>query len=182
MAARPHLVLRADDILSFQLPTAQHYLSQEILSSDNSGLHDSFLNRGTVRPHSALGGGTHPRHDEIYYVLSGHGSIRLGGNPDSGEGAQTYLVQEGSVVYIPANTFHALVNDSEHDLIFLTIWPQVTGPGDNGMHDERIKAWGAAFRLKDGCEVHETFEGVYVSDASRGWNPLVGAPQTAPLA
>src|SRR5262245_21559281 len=104
VAGRPHLVLHGDHIQPFQFPSAQHYLSQEILSSHNSGLHDSFLNRGTVRPHCALGGGAHPRHDEIYYILSGHGSIRLGGTPDSGTGARTYLVQAGSVAYIPANT------------------------------------------------------------------------------
>ena len=143
--------------------------------------HDSFLNRGTLRPHHALGGGAHPRHDEIYYILSGHGSLRLGGHPDSGDGAQTYLVQAGSVAYIPASTFHALTNDSDHDLIFLTIWPHATGPGYNDMHDQRIKAWGTAFRLKDGCKAHDTVEGVFVSDISHSWNPLVEAPQPLPL-
>jgi len=35
-AATRHLVLRADDIMAFQLSHAQHYLSQEILSSENT--------------------------------------------------------------------------------------------------------------------------------------------------
>jgi mannose-6-phosphate isomerase-like protein (cupin superfamily) len=172
MAARPHLVLRADDVLPFQVPEAPHYLSQEILSSANSGVHDSFLNRGTLRAHHALGGSAHPRHDEIYYVLTGRGTLRLGGDPHSGAGAATYQVQEGTVVYIPANTFHAIANDSDHDLIFLTIWPQATGPGDNGIHDARVAAWGTAFRLQDGRELNHSEQGAYVTEAPRGWNPL----------
>ncbi len=177
MAATRHLVVRTDDIMAFQLPHAQHYLSQEILSSENTGLYDSFLNQGTLRPRSALGGGAHPHHDEIYYVISGRGSIRLGGDPGTGDGAETYLVEPGTVVYIPANTFHALRNDSDHDIVFLTIWPQRTGPGDNGMHDERIQAWGAAFRVKDGCQVQETAQGVFVTEPDRHWSPLVTSPQ-----
>lgn len=171
-AARPHLVLRADDVLPFQVPEAPFYLSQEILSSANTGLHDSFLNRATLRPHNALGGSAHPEHDEVYYVLSGHGSLRLGGDPVSGKGAANYQVQAGTVVYIPANTFHGIANDSDHDLIFLTIWPQSTGPGANGIHDARVEAWGTAFRLQDGRELRETDQGQYVTDAPRGWNPL----------
>ncbi len=177
MADRRHLVLRADDVMSFQVPHAHQYLSQEILCCDNTGLHDGYLNRGTLRPHSALGGGAHPKHDEIYVVLRGHGSIRLGGDPKTGGGAETYLVEEGSVVYIPASTFHALRNDSDHDIVFLTIWPQATRPGDNDMHDERVREWGTAFRLKEGCEQHETAQGIFVTDTSRGWNPLVADAQ-----
>ncbi|MBV9327650.1 MAG: cupin domain-containing protein [Chloroflexi bacterium] len=176
MADQRHLVLRADDILAFQVPHAEYYLSQEILCSENTGLHDGFLNRGTLRPHSAIGGGAHPKHDEIYYVLSGHGTIRLGGDPTSGDGAEVFRVEEGSVVYIPANTFHALRNDSDHDVVFLTIWPQATRAGDNDVHDERVRVWGAAFRLRDGCAQHQTQQGTFVTDRARGWNPLVDTP------
>ncbi len=173
MVAPRHLVLRADDIKSLQLPQAQQYLSQEILSSDNSGLWPGYLNRGTLRPHSGLGGGAHPRHDEIYYVLSGFGTIRLGGDPRTGEGAETYRVEAGSVIYIPANTFHAIRNDSDRDVVFLTIWPQPVGPGDNDMHDKRVEMWGSAFRVNEGCEVHQTTHGMYVTHPQRGWDPLV---------
>ncbi len=113
----------------------------------------------------------------IYYVICGRGSIRLGGDPRTGDGAESYLVEAGSVVYIPANTFHALRNDSDHDIVFLTIWPQRTGPGENDMHDERVRAWGAAFRVKDGCQMQETAQGVFVTEPDRHWNPLVTSPQ-----
>jgi hypothetical protein len=36
MADRRHLALRADDILAYQVPQAQYYLSQEILCSENT--------------------------------------------------------------------------------------------------------------------------------------------------
>jgi mannose-6-phosphate isomerase-like protein (cupin superfamily) len=182
MAVRPHLVLRADDIMAFQVPQTQQYLSQEILNSENTGLHDGYLNRGTLRPRSALGGSAHPNHDEIYYILSGRGTVSLGGNPRSGEDAETYLIEEGSVVYIPANTFHALRNDSDHDLVLLTVWPQRIGPGDNGLHDGRIREWGTAFRLNDGCEINETPQGMYVTDSTRNWNPLLRAVDPASIA
>jgi mannose-6-phosphate isomerase-like protein (cupin superfamily) len=126
-----------------------------------------------LRPRSALGGSAHPNHDEVYYILRGRGTLDLGGDPQTGHGAETYLVEEGSVVYIPADTFHALRNDSDHDLVILTIWPQPIRPGDNGLHDGRLKEWGTAFRLNDGCEVHETPQGRYVTDPTRNWNPLL---------
>jgi mannose-6-phosphate isomerase-like protein (cupin superfamily) len=173
MVATRHLVLRADDVQPLQVPHAPQYLSQEILNSDNTGLWPGYLNRGTLRPHSALAGSAHPGHDEIYYMISGFCTIRMGGDPRSGDGAETYRLEAGMVVYIPANTFHALRNDSDHDVVFLTIWPQPVGPGDNDMHDRRVELWGSAFRVNEGCEVHETAQGVYVAHPARGWDPLV---------
>ena len=127
---------------------------------------------GLMRMKAGTGAEAHSHPNEQWiYVLEGTFHATIGGKEID--------VTPGSVVYIPANTFHALRNDSDHDIVFLTIWPQPTAPGDNGMHDERIKAWGAAFRVKAGCQVQETAQGVFVTEPDRHWNPLLPLPQPA---
>jgi quercetin dioxygenase-like cupin family protein len=39
--------------------------------------------------------------------------VDLGGDPDTGVGGKTYRLREGSVVMIPAGTFHRLRNDTD---------------------------------------------------------------------
>lgn len=167
-----HLVLRADDVQPFQSPSDNQYLSQEILCSDNSGLYDGFLNRGTVRPRHTLAGGAHPDNDEIYYVESGHAWIDLGGDPTTGAGCEAFWLEPGMVVYIPANTYHSLRNESDHDLVILTIWPCEPTPGANGIKEARRAAWGTSFRVRSGLVLEKSEHGQYVSQPSTGWSPL----------
>jgi len=49
----------------------------------------------------------------------------------------------------------------------LTIWPQPTAPGDNGMHDERIKACAMCY-------------GPVVTDAGK-LKPLKALPTQSPM-
>src|SRR5258707_751551 len=71
MATNRHLVLRADDIMAFQLPHAQHYLSQEILGSENTAMHDSFLNQGALIEEAIVHGSVFAAEDLLGEVVLG---------------------------------------------------------------------------------------------------------------
>jgi mannose-6-phosphate isomerase-like protein (cupin superfamily) len=168
---RAHLVLRADDIEPYAHPGEPAYLSQHILGRESAGVHDLLLNQGRVRAHMGLGGGNHPDNDEIYYAVSGQSWVDLGGDPVSGEGSTTYRLEPGMVTMIPAGTFHRLRNDWDEDFVLLTIWPQPSVEGANGIHDERLKEWGTGFRLRAGRELVETGDQSRVVEAGAGWDP-----------
>jgi mannose-6-phosphate isomerase-like protein (cupin superfamily) len=169
---RPHLVLRADDIEPFVHPAEPVYASQHILGRDSAGIHDLLLNQGTVRARSGLGGGNHPDNDEVYYAVRGTAWVDLGGDPTTGDGSTTYRLEPGMVAWIPAGTFHRLRNDQDEDFVLLTIWPQPSVEGANGIHDERLKAWGTGFRLREGCGLVTEGDGSRVVESSAGWDPI----------
>ena len=169
---KPYLVLQADDVLPFVHPAEPGYRSQHILGSETTGTHDLLLNRGTVVAGTGLTGTNHPDNDEIYYIVSGQAVVDLGGEPNHGEGCLTYQVDPGMIVFIPAGTFHRLRNDSDTDLVILTIWPQPSVPGANGIHDERLREWGTGFRLRDGRELRTDGGASRVVEPGAGWDPL----------
>ena len=93
----------------------KEYESRMILDHVITGRDDVIqINHGTVKAGYALGGATHEE-DEIYYILSGHGKLKL--NDDVVD------VSANQVIFIPAGCFHALDNrDSDEDLCILTFW------------------------------------------------------------
>jgi mannose-6-phosphate isomerase-like protein (cupin superfamily) len=93
------------------------------------------INHGTVKAGFALDGATHEA-DEIYYILSGHGCIRLGD--------EVRDVNPDQVVFIPAGSFHALDNrKGKEDLKILTIWKDYRF---NDGYEARMKRWGKSFK------------------------------------
>ena len=150
------LVIKGDDIEPFVHPDDPAYQSQHVLGNETTGLHDLLLNRGTVAPRAGLGGGNHPDNDEIYYGVSGVCAVDLGGDPNTGEGGETFDIGPDSVVFIPAGTFHRLRNESDQPFVLLTIWPQPAARGANGIHDRRLDDWGTGFRLRPDLELVQT--------------------------
>ena len=96
------------------------------------------MNHGTVKAGYALGGAAHEE-DEIYYILSGHGKLKLDD--------EIIDVAPDQVIFIPAGCFHALDNrDSEEDLCILTFWKDWRF---NDAYEARLKAWGKSFKTVD---------------------------------
>jgi len=93
------------------------------------------MNHGTVKAGFALDGAKHDA-DEIYYILSGHGKIKLD--------AEIKEVCPDQVIFIPAGCFHALDNRmGKEDLKILTIWKDYRF---NDGYEARIKRWGKSFK------------------------------------
>lgn len=171
----PSLVIRTDDIMPFTHPGEPSYHSQHVLGKETTGRHDLLLNQGTVDPQHGLGGGNHPDNDEIYYIVRGRTLIDLGGDPTTGEGHETFRLEAGMVVFIPTGVFHRLRNDTDEPLVILTIFPQPSVTGANGIHDERLATWGTGFRLRDGRELVVGGDVARVVSPDESWDPLITA-------
>ena len=168
-----YLVIRTDDIEPFTHPGDPAYHSQHVLGEETTGRHDLLLNQGTVDPHQGLGGGNHPDNDEIYYIVSGTTLVDLGGDPDDGDGHETFRLVPGMVVFIPAGVFHRLRNDNDEPLVILTIWPKPSVAGANGIHDERLETWGTGFRLRTGRKLISGAGSARVVAPEEHWDPIV---------
>jgi len=96
------------------------------------------INHGTVKAGYALGGAAHEE-DEIYYILSGKGKLRLDD--------KIIDVYADQVIFIPAGCFHALDNSqSSEDLKILTFWRDYRF---NDAYEERMRLWGKSFKTID---------------------------------
>lgn len=117
----------------------KEYESRMILDHVITGRDDVIqINHGTVKAGYALGGATHEE-DEIYYILSGHGKLKLD--------EKTVDVSANQVIFIPAGCFHALDNrDSDEDLCILTFWRDWRF---NDAYETRLKLWGKSFKTID---------------------------------
>ncbi|MBQ7206222.1 MAG: cupin domain-containing protein [Lentisphaeria bacterium] len=96
------------------------------------------INHGTVKAGCALDGATHEA-DEIYYILSGEGLIKLDDKIEK--------VVPDQVIFIPAGCFHALDNrGGKEDLKILTFWKDYRF---NDAYEVRMKLWGKSFKTID---------------------------------
>ena len=117
----------------------QEYESRMILDHVITGRDDVIqINHGTVKAGYALGGGTHDE-DEIYYILSGKGKLKLDD--------KIIDVASGEVIFIPAGCYHALDNrESDEDMCILTFWRDWRF---NEAYETRVKLWGKSFKTVD---------------------------------
>lgn len=61
----------------------------------------------------------HGDHEEVYYIISGNGTMTVNG--------ETRPVRDGDAVFIPAGDTHSIANSGEGFLIFLAFSAQVPG-------------------------------------------------------
>ena len=114
------------------------YSSRMLLDDTVAGTQAIHINEGTLKGGGETGGGIHGV-DEIYYVVQGEAVIHLD--------EEAYAIQPGSLVFIPAGTFHSLENKSQtQDFILLTFWQHAE---DNEVWQMRKQAWGKTFMSID---------------------------------
>ena len=96
------------------------------------------VNHGTVKAGKKLGGAAHEE-DEIYYILTGKGKLKLDD--------EIIDIHSGQIIFIPKGVFHALDNSmSDEDMTILTMWRYYEY---NDAYVERMKAWGKSFKTID---------------------------------
>jgi len=134
-------VVKVERVKPFSPPGAEGtYISRMLIDAGNSGSERLQINHGVVKAGRSLSGAAHPApYDEIYYVLSGEATLRM----DDVD----HDLEKDMVVFIPAGTFHALINKSQtEDFVILTIWPGTPEPGANEVYDLRKEAWGTSYQ------------------------------------
>lgn len=112
------------------------YQSRMILDDEVTGRDGIMqINHGTVMPHVKLGGDLHTQ-DEIYYILSGRGKLKLG--------EDVIDIHADQIIFIPAGCFHAIDNsESDEEMKILTFWKEASF---NEMYLKRLELWGKSFR------------------------------------
>lgn len=70
---------------------------------------------GTLAPGCTIGYHLHDENSEIFYILSGHGSVLYDG--------ERRPVEAGQCHYCPKGHRHSLINDSDGDLVFFAVVP-----------------------------------------------------------
>ena len=91
--------------------TADGSTIRELLNGANAPLHNQSLAEASLAPGQKTARHFHPRAEEIYFVLSGRGTMTIG---ESGR-----AVQSGDAIAIPAGAPHCIENDGAEELRFL---------------------------------------------------------------
>ncbi len=84
---------------------------REILAPRNSAIARQSLAEATVAVGQTTDAHLHPNAEEIYYVLSGEGLMRIG--------AEERAVGPGDGIAIPPGSPHQIRNTGQADLVFL---------------------------------------------------------------
>jgi len=121
-------------------PLTDFYISRMLLDDKNSESKFIHINHGILKKGGKLEYGSHPGYDEAYVILKGKCSLKIDGE---------YMdIQEGDIIFIPADVKHSLDNTKgSEDLVILTLWPGTPPKGINAVYDRRIEEWGKSFVL-----------------------------------
>jgi len=84
---------------------------------DNETLEHLTLSKTILHPGKSTSGHIHDGdEEEVYFFVSGHGTMELGD--------QSFPVETGSIVLIPKKVYHRVHNDrkSKQDLVFICVF------------------------------------------------------------
>lgn len=102
-------VRRLDEVPAFTTKDGSEI--RELLAHRNSCIRNQSLAEARLAPGAATTPHYHPVTEEIYYVLSGRGRMRIG--------RDTREVGPGDAIAIPPGAIHALANVGSQTLTFL---------------------------------------------------------------
>lgn len=71
----------------------------------------TYVSLARLQPSLSYEPHDHQDHEEIYYIISGKGHIKIDG--------ETAQFRDGDVIYIPEKTVHSITNDGDQMVEFL---------------------------------------------------------------
>jgi mannose-6-phosphate isomerase-like protein (cupin superfamily) len=101
---------------------------RELLAHRNSAIRNQSLAEARVGPGERTTPHYHPRSEEIYYILSGRGEMRLE--------QETRPVGPGDAIAIPPGQVHTIANPGPEPLVFLCCCAPGYEHGDTVMVEE----------------------------------------------
>lgn len=101
---------------------------RELLAHRNSSIRNQSLAEARVGPGERTTPHYHPRSEEIYYILSGRGEMRLE--------QETRPVGPGDAIAIPPGQVHTIANPGPEPLVFLCCCAPGYEHGDTVMVEE----------------------------------------------
>ena len=105
----PMDIRHIDDVPAFTTKDGSEI--RELLAHRNSCIRQQSLAEARLPPGAATVPHYHPRTEEIYYILSGRGQMRIGGEQRD--------VRPGEAIAIPPGAVHTIENTGATALIFL---------------------------------------------------------------
>lgn len=88
--------------------------NERYLLVDNTDLRNLVLSKTSLHADQATRGHSHPGQEEVYFFVSGYGTMVVG--------EETFAVQAGSVITIPDGAFHRVINQGRTDLEFICVF------------------------------------------------------------
>jgi quercetin dioxygenase-like cupin family protein len=110
-------VIALDGVDPIELP--QGSWSRMLVTAGRVGSNTSSLGYSVFTPGTVLAPVSHET-EEVAYVVAGHGELRLD------EGAVAFA--EGDALHIPANTWHAVANTGDADVVMVFGFPHPDYP------------------------------------------------------
>ncbi len=71
----------------------------------------TYVSLARLQPTLAYESHEHADHEEVYYIIAGKGTIKIG--------KETSQFREGDAIYIPTHTPHSIINTGEEMVEFL---------------------------------------------------------------
>jgi mannose-6-phosphate isomerase-like protein (cupin superfamily) len=71
----------------------------------------TYVSLAKLQPSLSYERHTHEDHEEVYYIITGKGTIKIGD--------EVTRFREGDIIYIPEKTGHSITNDGEEMVEFL---------------------------------------------------------------
>ena len=71
----------------------------------------TYVSLAKLQPSLSYENHSHKDHEEVYYIISGKGSIKIGN--------ETAKFRDGDVIHIPEKTMHSIINDGDEMVEFL---------------------------------------------------------------
>ena len=71
----------------------------------------TYVSLAKLQPSLSYEPHDHQDHEEIYYIISGSGNIKIG--------SETAQFHDGDIIYIPEKTVHSIANDGNEMVEFL---------------------------------------------------------------
>jgi oxalate decarboxylase/phosphoglucose isomerase-like protein (cupin superfamily) len=95
--------------------------------TDNTDLKKMVVSSTRLFSKSHTRGHTHDKQEEVYMFVEGYGNIELGtsiiiDSEQTFRGIKTHEVEPGTIVTIPAGTFHRVINTGDTDLYFVCVF------------------------------------------------------------
>lgn len=101
--------------IDYRLLSGQAFADPNIPNYCMKGMY--YVARAMLQPGMAYEAHAHADHEEVYYVMSGHGTMTIDD--------EVQTIRDGDAIYIAPGATHSIANTGDDFLIFLAVGTQV---------------------------------------------------------
>lgn len=113
-------VVRPEDVSSFSPPHHEATTSRELVNPER-GSDDVVFRLTSMGPGGQDHWHRHESVEQLIFVRSGRGSVRIG-HPDDEDDQETHELRPETFVYLPRNAYHQVKNEGDEPLEMILVW------------------------------------------------------------